>query len=190
MWDLIAALLVMLFVVTAGTVNAGERARAITLSPFVGGYSFDGVERLETRPEFGLRMGYNFIKNFDMEGTFNYVSTRFTKLIPGSVDVYSYRLEGIYNFMPDRLLVPYLSIGGGGTTINMPSNISVSHPHNHSPTANVGSGIKWYLSKAIAIRADYHQNILINTTDANNKVQDPLLNYECTIGLQIIFGGT
>jgi OOP family OmpA-OmpF porin len=71
MWELIAALLEALFVVTAGTVHAGERAGALTLPPFIGGYTFDGVESVETRQEFGLRLGYDFIKKFDMEGTFS-----------------------------------------------------------------------------------------------------------------------
>ena len=190
MWNFIAALLVILIAVTPGSVRAGERAGAVTLSPFMGGYTFDGAENLETRPEFGLRLGYNFIKKFDLEGTFSYVSTRFTNLIPGTVDVFNYRLEGVYNFMPERSLVPYLAIGAGGARINMPFNVDISHPHNNSPTANVGSGIKWYLYKAVAIRADYHQDILINTSAANNKVHNSLVTYEYSLGLQILFGGT
>jgi len=190
MRNLIAALLVTLFVVTAGTVHAGERAGAFTLSPFVGGYTFDGAERLETRPAVGLRLGYDFFKNFGLEGTFSYVPTRFTTLVDGTVNVFNYRLEGIYNFMPERTVVPYLAIGGGGTTLEMPTEAVVSHPHNHSPTVNVGGGIKWFLNENLAIRADYHQNFLFDTSDANNKVEDFLMNYEYTLGLQILFGGT
>ena len=189
-WNLMAVLLVTLFTATAGTVYAGERAGAITLSPFVGGYTFDGVETLETRPVYGLRLGYNFIKNFGLEGTFSYVSTSFTKLVPGTVDVFSYRLEGIYNFMPDRSLVPYLAIGGGGATIVTPSTVNITRPYNHSPTVNAGGGIKWFFKKDMALRADYHQNILINTRDGYNKIQDSMLNYEYSLGLQILFGGT
>ena len=106
------------------------------------------------------------------------------------MDVFNYRFEGVYNFMSDRSLVPYLAIGGGGTTIITPSNGSISHTYNHSPMVNVGSGIKWFLNNKIAIRADYHQNILINTRDGNNKVQDSMLDYEYSLGLQIFFGGT
>jgi OOP family OmpA-OmpF porin len=190
MRDLITALLVTFIVVTAGTVNAGERAGAITISPFVGGYTFDGAESLETRPVVGLRLGYDFIKNFGLEGTFSYVPTSFTKFVPGTANVFNYRLEGIYNFMPDRTIVPYLAMGAGGITLEMPTNDNISHPHNHSPTVNAGGGIKWFLNKNIAIRADYHQNFLIDTSDANNTVQDFLANYEYSLGLHILFGGT
>jgi OOP family OmpA-OmpF porin len=190
MWNLIAVLFVALSFMTAGTVHAGEKAGAVTLSPFVGGYTFDGAERLETRPVVGLRPGYDFNKYFGLEGTLSYVSTRFTKLVPGTVTVFNYRLEGIYNFMPDRKVVPYLAIGGGGTTLEMPVNAAISHPHNHSPTINVGGGIKWFLNENVAIRADYHQNFLINTSSANNSVHDCLTNYEYSLGLHILFGGT
>jgi OOP family OmpA-OmpF porin len=183
-------MLVTLFVVTTGTVYAGERAGAVTLSPFVGGYTFDGAERLETGPVIGLRLGYDFTKNIGLEGTFSYVPTSFTKLVDGTVNVFNYRLEGIYNFMPDRTLVPYLTMGAGGATLEMPSNVNIAHPHNHSPTVNVGGGFKWFLNENIAIRADYHQNILFDTSDANNNIQDFLMNYEYSIGLHILFGGT
>ena len=190
MWNLIVVLLVALSFMTAGTVDAGERAGAVTLSPFVGGYTFDGAEGLETRPVVGLRLGYDFSKNFGLEGTFNYVSTSFTKLVPGRVTVFNYRLEGIYNFMPERKVVPYLAIGGGGTTLEMPTSAVIAHPHNHSPTVSTGGGIKWFFNENVAIRADYHQNFLIDTSDANNQVQDFLVNYEYSLGLHILFGGT
>jgi len=190
MWKLIAVMLAAFFLVTYGTVYAGERAGAVSLSPFVGGYTFDGAESLETRPVVGVRIGYDFSKNFGLEGTLSYVPTRFTRLVPGTVNVFNYRLEGVYNFMPERKLAPYLTIGGGGTTLEMPVNDAITHPHNHSPTVNAGGGIKWFLNENVAIRADYHQNFLIDTSDANNRVEDLLLNYEYSIGLHILFGGT
>ncbi len=85
-WNFIASLLVTLFVVTAGTIHAGERAGAYSLSPFVGGYTFDGAEKLETAPVVGLRLGYDLTKNFGLEGTFSYVPTSFTKIVDGDCE--------------------------------------------------------------------------------------------------------
>ncbi len=186
---LMVVLLMAIFLEPAGKAHAGERSGAITFSPFFGAYTFDGAERLESRPVVGLRLGYDFSRNIALEGTFSYVPTCFTKNVSGTVDVFNYRLEGVYNFMPDRRLVPYVVIGGGGTTLEMPSHITVTHPHNHSPTINAGGGIKWFLSDNMALRADYHQNFLIDTSDANNRVQDVLANYEFSIGLHMLFGG-
>jgi OOP family OmpA-OmpF porin len=190
MLKLIAALFVTLFLGTAGTVYAGDRPGAFTLCPFVGGYTFDGAEKLETRPMFGLRVGYDITKNFGMEGIFGYVSTRFTNLVPGTVNVYNYRLGGVYNLVTDRTLEPYLGISVGGTTLEMPINDVIVHPHNHSPTLSAGGGIKWFFCKNVAIRAEYHQNILFYTNDANNKTENFLANYVYSLGLHILFGGT
>jgi len=190
MRNLMVALLVMQFVLTAGTVHAGERAGAFTLCPFVGGYTFDGAESMETQPVYGVRLGYSFTKNLGIEGTFGYLTTHFTNHIPGTTEVYNYRLEGIYSFMPDKALVPYLTIGGGGTSLEMPDDPRITRAHNHSPTVNVGGGIKWFFNKNLALRADFHQNFLIDTNDERGKVEDFLMNYEYTLGLQIYFGGT
>jgi len=190
MLKLIAVLFGALLLGAAGTVYAGDRPGAVTLCPFVGGYTFDGAEKLETRPMFGLRLGYDITKNFDMEATFGYVSTHFTSLVSGTVNVYNYRLGGVYNLMPDRTVVPYLGIDVGGTSLEMPINDVIAHPHNHSPTLSAGGGFKWFISKNVAIRADYHQNILFYTNDANNKTENFLLNYMYSLGLHILFGGT
>ena len=92
--------------------------------------------------------------------------------------------------MPDRTMVPYLAMGAGGVTLEMPTNDNIPHPHNHSPTVNAGGGIKWFLNENVVIRADYHQNFLFDTSDANNTVQSYLMNYEYSLGLHILFGGT
>ncbi len=169
---------------------AGEREGAVTVSPFVGGYTFDGAEHLETRPTVGLRLGYDITKNWAVEATFNYINTRFHEG-PGDVNVYNYRLEGIYNFMPESSLVPYLALGGGGETLDLPDNVIFKRKHNTYPTANVGGGIKWFLSEDVAIRADYHQNFVINTNGGSGRFEklDYVTNYEYTVGLQMLFGG-
>ena len=41
----------------------------------------------------------------------------------------------------------------------------------------------------MAIRADYHTNFIVNSNDIDNKKQDYLVNYEYSIGLQMLFGG-
>jgi OOP family OmpA-OmpF porin len=184
MRKLIAGLFMTLFLMTSGMAYAGERAGAFILSPFVGGYVFDGVEKLETRVTPGLRLGYDFTKNFALEGTFNYVNTEFSRFITNSVNVYNYRLEGVYNFMPENVVVPYLAIGGGGETIDL------SNRNKTYPTANAGLGIKWFLTDDVALRADYHQNFIINNDSVLAEArQDYVMNYEYTLGLHILFGG-
>jgi OmpA-OmpF porin, OOP family len=183
-------LLITLLVAFAGTAYANQRDGAFTVSPFVGGYTFDGVERMETRPMVGIRLGYDFIKCFGLEGSFNYVSTKFntstvlSRLSPGSISVYNYRLQGIYNFMSENALVPYLGVGGGGESIDL------GNRDKTYPTANASAGVKWFLGEDVAVRLDYTQNFIINHDSVlSNARQDYVTNYEYSLGLQMLFGG-
>ena len=160
-----AGLIAVMLLTTAGAAIAEQRAGAFTVSPFVGGYTFDGVQRLETRPVYGLRLGYDITKNFGLELTGNYVSTKNTGNIapPGpnitrqqywpnggsNLNVYNYRLEGIYNFMADSKFVPYVALGAGGSTITELQGTISSNPiyngrykTNNDATANAGLGFK------------------------------------------------
>jgi len=197
-----AGLVAVLLLTTAGVASAEQRAGAFTLSPFIGGYTFDGVERLETRPVYGLRLGYDVTKNFGIEATFDYVSTKNTgnKWAPGpqvrqdgsgNVDVYNYRLEGIYNFMPESKFVPFVAVGAGGSSItNMAGNALGQHKTNNDATANAGIGFKYFLGEDVALRADTRAIMSFHATPAFEiSRNDYWINYEYTLGVQFLFGG-
>ncbi len=189
-----AGLVAVLLLTTAGTAIAEQRAGAITLSPFIGGYTFDGVQRLETRPVYGLRLGYDITKSLGVETTFDYVSTKISSNNPGQIspnngsnlNVFNYRLEGIYNFMPTSKFVPFVAVGGGGSTI---TNRRSNEKSNNDATANAGVGFKYFLGEDLALRADtraimsFHHNIDFKGGG------DTWMNYEYTLGLQFLFGG-
>jgi len=124
--------------ITAAPAVAGEREGAFSISPFVGGYTFDGVQHLETAPVFGLRLGYDLTKNWGVELVGDYLATDGTRS-ERSINALSYRLDFLYNFMPDGPLVPYLAAGGGGITAGHGSNFQAGGS-NTSATANVGGG--------------------------------------------------
>jgi len=64
--------------IMAAPAVAGEREGAFSISPFVGGYTFDGVQHLKTAPVYGLRLGYDLTKSWGMEAVGDYLSTRGT----------------------------------------------------------------------------------------------------------------
>jgi outer membrane protein OmpA-like peptidoglycan-associated protein len=55
---------------------ADERAGALPVSPYFGGYTFDDEHQLNTRPLYGLRLGCDVNDDIGVEGVFNYASTR------------------------------------------------------------------------------------------------------------------
>ncbi len=176
--------------VMAAPAVAGEREGAFSISPFIGGYTFDGVQHLETAPVFGLRLGYDLTKNWGVELVGDYLATEGTRT-KESINALSYRLDILYNFMPDGPLVPYLAVGGGG--------ISYGHGHNFSgtvdstgattrdmatdATANAGLGVKYFLTDSIALRGDARQLFVFEDP------KSPKYNWEYTAGLTFLFGG-
>ena len=159
---------------------AGEREGAFSISPFVGGYTFDGFQQRETAPVYGLRLGYDLTKNWGVELVGDFLATDGTRS-QRSVNALSYRLDVLYNFVPDGPLVPYLAMGGGGITAGHGKNFH--NGSNTDATANAGFGVKYFLTDSVALRGDARQLLIF---EHQNSV---MYNWEYTAGLTFLFGG-
>ena len=171
------ALIMMLAATSAG--HAQVRAGAFSVTPFIGGYTFEGNEDLKTAPVVGLRGGYHFTQNLGIEGFFNFVPTESKSLAgnPG-VKLFGLGIEGLYHFMPEGRLVPFLAVGVGG------NRYTVSGATNDRDrfTVDYGAGMKFFLTDNLALRADV-RHVILPLHDRYNE-----LLY--TIGLNFTFGGT
>jgi OOP family OmpA-OmpF porin len=174
---LFLTLSLLLATVVAG--HAEVKAGAFSLTPFVGGYTFEGNENLKnTSLVAGLRGGYNFTQNWGFEGFFNYVPTESTSLAGNpSVNLYGFGIEGLYHFMPNNRLVPFLAVGVGGTRYDIPD----ADRHRDRFTADYGAGLKYFLTENFALRADV-RHVILPLHDRYNE-----LLY--TFGLHFSFGG-
>ncbi|AJE02567.1 OmpA family protein [Geobacter pickeringii] len=165
----------------ATSASAEVRAGSFTVEPFVGGYTFDGIEHLRTRPIYGIRGGYNFTRNLGLEGLFHYNATELTR-VGGDNDTkaYSYRLEGLYHFMPENRLVPFVALGFGGITVDYPSNLGSPYEDRTNAVFGWGGGLKYYLTDMIALRGDARHLLVTNRSTSN---------WEYTVGVNFQFGG-
>jgi len=171
----------LLSIVLTTTCFAGERAGAFSVSPFAGGYTFEGEQHMKTAPVYGLRLGYDLTDNFGIEAVGNYLATEGTHSPHTSINALSYRLDLLYNFMPEGPLVPYLAVGGGGITAGHGSGYNTGWGNNTTATANAGGGIKYFITDSVALRGDARQLFV-----CDNKT---LYNWEYTAGLTFLFGG-
>ncbi|MFH0727640.1 MAG: OmpA family protein [Pseudomonadota bacterium] len=158
----------------AQTAAAEIRAGAVTLSPSIGGYVFEGNEDIENDFSFGLGLGYHFDKNWAAEAVFNYVDSEFDRG-GRDLDAYLYHVDALYHFMPGERLVPYVAAGVGGIIINPQVTKS-----DHDVAANYGGGVKYFLTENVALRADVRHVIAFDETRNN-------LLY--TAGVSFLFGG-
>jgi len=183
-------LTVALLLAFASSAFAEVIPKKFSLTPYIGGYTFDGAQSMETQPVYGLRLGYSFTPNWAAELSFDYVNTGFTKghRIEGSdnnVNAFKYRLDALYHFLPEKRLVPFVAAGFGGTTINYPSGYSGSYykyidsRDDTTGLFNYGAGLKYFITDYLALRGDLRHVI---TFDRGNN------NLEYTVGLSYTFG--
>ena len=171
-------LAISLLLATVAAGHAEVKAGAFSVTPFIGGYTFEGNEDLKTAPVFGLRGGYHFTRNLGLEGFFHYVPSESESMAGNpAVKLYGMGIEGLYHFMPESRFVPFLAVGVGG------NRYSVSGATNDRDrfTVDYGAGLKFFLTDNLALRADV-RHVILPLHDRYNE-----LLY--TIGLDFSFGG-
>lgn len=170
----------LILVLTLGITSpsfAQDKLAGFSVSPFIGGYVFEGDQDLKNRPVYGLRVGYDFTENWSAEVVFDYISTKYTGLgTSDSTDVFNYRLEGLYHFFPDKRIVPFLAIGAGGQSIDYSSSVA----SKTMAALDYGAGVKFYLADWLALRFDARHVLAFGSIEHN---------LEYTAGLSFFFGG-
>ncbi|MBW4056091.1 MAG: outer membrane beta-barrel domain-containing protein [Proteobacteria bacterium] len=156
---------------------AANRAGQFSVSPVIGGITFDGEQHLETRPFYGIRGGYNFTDAFGVEALFDYARTQTTRG-DGDVDFYRYGAEMLYHFMPESTFVPYVAAGYAGVNFDAPGGVMFNTVRG---AFDYGVGLKYFINDNIALRGDVRH--LIYRHDGT------LQAVEYSLGLYIPFGG-
>jgi len=151
------------------------------LSPYIGGYTFDGTQHLETRPVYGIRLGYNYTKNLGVEALFDYTWTNLTKgtFIGGdrSAKSYGYGVDALYHFLPDGKLVPFVAAGLRGISVDYPQG----QKDQNTASFDYGGGLEYFLTDAVSVRGDIRHLILFDHVRSN---------LEYTVGMSYFFGAT
>ncbi|MBI5843176.1 MAG: OmpA family protein [Deltaproteobacteria bacterium] len=170
----------VLLAALAAPVSAENRAGAVTVSPFVGGYVFDCFQCLEDDWYFGARAGYNFTKNLGIEAMFGYVPTESEAYgyQEEDVDVFRYGADLLYHFNPDGNFVPFIAVGFGGIRIDDPSDRN----DRDRGMLDYGLGAKFFISEDVAFRADVRHDLFYEDDELEG-------NLEYTFGLTFQFGG-
>jgi len=149
---------------------AANKEGAFSLSPVVGGYTFDSNQHKDTSLVIGGRAGYNFTERIGIEGLIDYTNGK-GKSGYSSVDFYRYGGELLYHMFPKNDLVPYLAVGAGG--------VYASQGGGNKLAFDYGAGLKYFMTDNLALRADVR--------GINYKYDKYYTNIEYTLGLYIPF---
>ncbi len=168
----VASVVLISFAFFSGKALAQIEPGVFSVTPNVGLYGFEDNQNIDNGPLYGLGVGYNYTKKIGVEAVFNYVNTDF-EYTDETVEAYIVRLDGLYHFMPDNEFVPYIAAGLGTISTND------SGGTNTNGMFNYGAGLKYFLSKTFAFRADA-RHIFDFESDNNN--------FALTMGFSYIFG--
>ncbi|MEI6703615.1 MAG: OmpA family protein [Deltaproteobacteria bacterium] len=157
--------------VALGAVKEGQ----FSISPVIGGYTFDSDQHLKTNLVYGARAGYNFTKKFGVEALFDYAKTDSDNGGKGDVSMYRYGGELLYHLWPDNNLVPYLAAGYAGIRLKYDGYAI------NKGAFDYGLGAKYFLNDSFALRGDV-RHIVYSYNKTNS-------NFEYTLGAHIPFGG-
>jgi OOP family OmpA-OmpF porin len=155
---LILILMTVLFTASVPVLATAEiREGSFELSPFIG-YALPGHD-YDDRPVYGMRAGYNFTKNWGLEGAYEYINHM------GEL----YHADVVYHFTPEKAFNPFLFAGAGVAHIKKESNTEFM--------GNFGLGFKYSITDTVAFRTDIRDVL----TDFHSVV--------ATAGLTFTFGG-
>lgn len=128
---------------------AANKADTLSLTPFIGGLHFDGTTHYDPALIYGLKLGYNFTDRLGVEGVVEGgtpISDR-----SKNINFLDYRLEGLYHFIPQSRLVPYLAAGYGGMRLKTDAGAI------NGGVFDFGAGVKYFVSDNVAIRGDVRE---------------------------------
>ena len=162
----------------ATVASAGNQKGTFSISPTIGGITFDGTQHLQTSPIFGGRLGYNFTKALGFEMLFNYAKTESTRS-SNKLNLYNYGGELLYHFMPDNKFVPYVAAGYSGINLKGTSSFATTEDAKGAPLYGIGA--KYFVTDDVAWRVDV-RHLMYEYDELFHSVV-------YTVGLYIPFGG-
>lgn len=173
----------------------GVKGGSFEITPFLGYNFFDPCQNLKNNLIYGGRLGYNFTKNFGLEGSLEFVNSGVNdKTLTGdnegqyrspidNVDLFFYHIDAVYNFMPDEDFSLFAFGGLGGL------NYSPSIATGDMSTFDLGLGAKLWMSEHLALRFDVRDNMVTEIFHESAVFKNGYHNVNATLGLVIAFGG-
>ncbi len=144
--------------------SAKVQEKAFTITPMIGGHSFEGNLNLDDSLLWGIALGYNLTDQWALEGVFTQTNAD-GEHGASDADILTYRIDALYHLWSGKALVPYLAAGIGAIS----TDYNHGDDHDHL-LLNYGAGIKYFiLDDLIALRGDVRH--LLDFPEPDNSLQ-------------------
>ncbi len=118
----------------------------------------------DSDPMVSARLAYKFTENIALEFQVSKVAGKLS-----SSDIYAINL--VSTPFPDWRLTPHFTIGYGHFE-NEPKGALVQNIETDDDLANVGFGMRYYLTKRFFLRGDYRRYIVLSEDDRNDEFDE------------------
>ncbi|MBA4373305.1 MAG: hypothetical protein C0402_10660 [Thermodesulfovibrio sp.] len=146
------ALLALLFLIALPLPARAEiREGSFEINPFIGYCTTANSPVFCHKDIFGIRMGYNITRHWEIEGAYNKVNS--------SAELVG--IDALYHLTPDKRFVPFILAGIGYGHIEPSRN-----PHYDTMMGDVGVGFKYFLTDNVAFRSEIRDVV----THSNNVI--------------------
>ena len=161
-----------------GTANAEIKDNSWELGLFANYAMMDSDSVADDAMGYGFRFGYNFKKGHEIEFMYVMVPTEDSFGYGIDVDINTWTLGYVYNFMKDKKLVPYATVAFGSTNT---SADEVDFDEDDT-TYLLGGGIRYSFSDLIAIRGGFSYIMVQSDPDSTS-------NMALDAGVSFFLGG-
>ena len=150
-------------------------ANALTLTPYLGGYRFEGNSNVGDTYLMGLGVDYQLTDSFAAELIYlkgntdlNYLNINTQKCVTQeSIDLNIFHISGRYYLFKDKSFMPYVTTGLGVFALNSDyAEMFKDHPDRHNLFQfHYGGGVQYSLTDTISLRGDVRHMISFDNMD-------------------------
>ncbi|MFH1016886.1 MAG: OmpA family protein [Pseudomonadota bacterium] len=176
----LSALFIALVLIAPAAFARGASEGAFEIGPYAGWAWLDDYQTVVPKDNalFGARFGYFIDDNVSFEPSYQRLYTS-TALGPG-MQIRSLRFNFLYNFLPDYILDPFVSVGLGWENTRVYNTLS-----SQDLGVILGAGTRVFLTDRIAFRVEGHYVY----TEVGKTISQREHNIEAIGGLSFFFGG-
>lgn len=156
-------LVLFLTLMLSASAWAGIQPGTFSLSPMIGGHIFDKDQKFEDARSWSLAVGFNLTERATLEAVFSQTDADGESAADSDANIRTYRLDALYHFLPEQRLIPYFAVGMGGIVTDPDSGRNREHF-----LGDIGFGLKYFFTEAIALRADLRY--LLDFPEPNNNL--------------------
>jgi len=150
-------------------------AQAMTLTPYIGGYRFEGNSNIGDTITIGLGIDFQLTDNFSTDliylrgnSDLNYLDMNNQRcVLQENIDTNIFLVSGRYHFLKNSKFIPFVNAGFGMFSMNTDyAEMFQDDPDQHYLFQfHYGGGIKYLLTETLALRGDFRHLISFENMD-------------------------